>query len=124
MESVCRGELEVLLVEIGVCFGIGHGDRVVWGEVPVDFYKLCLEVGLCDFPEPWEQQCWVGYGIGCDLVSDDWEQVGSDQCVDFLDPDEISGYGVWDALDDETEFVVSCKSGWGGFPGSRVGALG
>ena len=36
MEAVGGGELVVLLEEDLVGCGVGHGDGMVWGEVPLD----------------------------------------------------------------------------------------
>lgn len=120
VESMRGGELKVLLVEVVVCFGVVHGDRVVRGKVPDDLNKLRFEVRLCSFPERREELGGIGYWVGVDLACDDGEQLGTDELVDFLDPDEVSCGWVWRSLNGEGELVVSAEAGGGGFPSGGV----
>lgn len=93
---------------------------MVWGEVPCDGMEWGGEAGARLGPEFGEELCWVLVRVGFDGVGDDLAEMCADEGVDFLDADEVSGVGVWDALDGDGEFVEASQGGHGGFGGGGV----
>lgn len=54
------------------------------------------------------------------MGGDDWEEGVSDEDIDFLDAEEVSGGVVWGALDGDLELVIASQCGHGGFSGGGV----
>ena len=122
VEAMCGGELVALAEEDGVVVSgfVGHLDGMVWGELPADCVEGRDELCCGGRPE-FGQECvgrngWVKVYLGGD---DGYERV-SDECVDFLDSEEIAGGWVWCALDGDLEFVVATEGGHGWFAGGGV----